>query len=30
MWGEDIASVYDVTSAAMFAPSVLNPTVALL
>jgi SAM-dependent methyltransferase len=30
MWGEVIASVYDATSAAMFAPSVLNPTVALL
>jgi SAM-dependent methyltransferase len=30
MWGEEIASVYDATSAAMFAPSVLNPTVALL
>jgi SAM-dependent methyltransferase len=30
MWGEEAASVYDATSAAMFAPSVLNPTVALL
>jgi Methyltransferase domain len=30
LWGEDIASIYDATSAEMFAPSVLNPTVALL
>lgn len=25
-WGEEIAAVYDVTSAAMFDPAVLDPT----
>jgi hypothetical protein len=30
MWGDEVASVYDANSSAMFAPSVLNPTVALL
>jgi SAM-dependent methyltransferase len=29
-WGNDIAEVYDVTSATMFEPSVLDPTVDLL
>ena len=27
MWGEDVAAVYDVTSAEMFEPAVLDPVV---
>lgn len=30
MWGKDVAEAYDVTSAAMFDPSVLDPTIDLL
>ena len=30
VWGRDQAEIYDVTSAAMFAPEVLDPAVALL
>jgi hypothetical protein len=29
-WGRDIAEVYDATTAALFAPSVLDPMVDLL
>jgi hypothetical protein len=29
-WGKDVAEVYDVTSAAMFDPAVLDPAVELL